>query len=187
MARLQLVGPAIALMITAALAVVFWAVMAWGLVVGERHWWRGDNSIYLWSDLAVGALAGLMILAAAGTMCLGARWMMNLRKPAWVFLAVFLALLPWSGAVLVGLPVGLWALWVLNRPNVKAAFARNAFGNTQRSVVTPWNSPAVEPQPTGPFRRKLRSMLQGMQSLFLGSRVKNNATTDWTAQGTDER
>jgi len=37
--------------------------------------------------------------------------------------ASILALLPWSPAVALGLPVGIWVLVVLHRPGVKAAFA----------------------------------------------------------------
>jgi tRNA A-37 threonylcarbamoyl transferase component Bud32 len=198
--RLQVMGPAAGMIVAAILAVIFWAGMAFTFVSVERQWWSHDklvypgvtvltnNNLYFWSDLGNGAIVAVLILAVVGLIFLGARRLMKLQGPAWVFLATILCMLPWSMAVLVGLPVGIWALFVMHRPAVKMAFARNALGNTQRAAPTPWTNPPVEQYSTGPFRQKVRSLLHGVQSLFLGSRIKNDSSgrqSPETEKGTD--
>jgi hypothetical protein len=118
----------------------------------------------------------VFILAEAGLIFVGARRLMKLQGPGWVFLAIILCMLPSSPAIIIGLPVGVWALFVINRPAVKMAFARNALGRMQGATPIPWNGLPIEQQPTGPLRRRMRSMVLGIQSLFFGSRVSPEAS-----------
>jgi hypothetical protein len=145
-------------------------------VAEDRNWWtntsRGYYGDYLQSDLGYGAVMAVFILAVVGLIFFGARRLMKLQGPAWIFVAIMLCMLPWSMAVVVGLPVSSWALFVINRPAVRLAFARNALENSQRTTPVPWTGQPIEQPPTGPFRGKLRSMVAGIQSLFFGSRVK---------------
>jgi len=180
MARLEVTGPAAGMMVTSILGVIFWAVMALTFVAEERDWWsntsRGYNGGYVVSDLGYGAIMAVFILAVAGLIFFGARRLMKLEGPTWVFLAIILCMLPWSLAFVVGFPVGIWALFVINRPAVKMAFARTALGDVLRTTPIHWNNPPIEQQPTGPFRRKMHSLFQGIQSLFIGSRVKDDSS-----------
>jgi tRNA A-37 threonylcarbamoyl transferase component Bud32 len=183
MVRLQAIGPAASLIVTGILGMIFWAAMALMFVIGKRDWWSvtyydsASHTVYLrneylWPDLGTGAIGALCLLVVVGPIFLGSRRLMKLETPGWVFLAIILCMLPWSPAVVLGLPVGIWALFVVNRPAVKMAFARHALGSRQEATPTPWNSPPIEQQPTGPFRRRMRSMLLGIQSLFVGSRAE---------------
>ena len=49
--------------------------------------------------------------------------MMNLRSYSSVMIGVIFAMLPCNAGCLLGLPFGIWALVVLNRPEVKRAFS----------------------------------------------------------------
>jgi hypothetical protein len=76
--------------------------------------------------------------------------------------------LPWSGlAWPIGLAIGIWALRVLRRPEIKLAFIH-------KKVHARLSGPPPAP-PTGPYRGKLRSMVGAVGSLFLGSRVRHEA------------
>jgi tRNA A-37 threonylcarbamoyl transferase component Bud32 len=188
MVRLQIMGPAAGMIVTAILGTIFWAGMALTFVTEERDWWSKYSVTYdpltrapivynhFWSDLATGAVAAVFILAEAGLIFVGARRLMKLQGPGWVFLAIILCMLPSSPAIIIGLPVGVWALFVINRPAVKMAFARNALGRMQGATPIPWNGLPIEQEPTGPLRRRMRSMVLGIQSLFFGSRVSPEAS-----------
>jgi hypothetical protein len=173
--RLQVVGPAAGLMVTGILGVIFWSAMALVFAAKERNWWtntsRGYYADYLPSDLGFGAVMAVLILVVIALILFGAWRLMKLQGPAWIFFAIILCMLPWSPLVVLGLPVAIWALFVVNRPAVKMAFARAALGISTAPVPTPWNLPPMEQQATGPVRRGIRSMLLGIQSLFVGSRA----------------
>jgi hypothetical protein len=195
MVRLQVMGPPAGMLVTGVLAIIFWAGNALIFAMLERNWWRGSymgyaygssgmyeyravsNFDHLLPDLAMGAILGSLVLVVGGIILFGARRLMKLQGLAWVFLAIILCMLPWSPAIIIGLPVGIWALFVINRFQVRMAFARTALGSAHGAVATPWNNPPIEQQPTGPFRRRMRSMLLGIQSLFIGSRAETPSPT----------
>jgi tRNA A-37 threonylcarbamoyl transferase component Bud32 len=173
MVRLQVIGPAAGLMLTGGLAFIQWAV-TWAiylsLLIPKIDFygiWPIVTGFCAW--LAAIIVVPLLVVS-------GARRMMKLQGLGWVYFATILGMLPWSVAFLVGLPIGIWALIVLNRPAVKMAFARNALGGTPVALTTPWTIPPVQLQLTGPFRQKVRSLFQGIRSLFIGSRLQNNST-----------
>jgi hypothetical protein len=64
-------------------------------------------------------------LALGVVLFLGSWRMMQLRSYGWAIAASIFALIPYSLASLITLPLGIWALVVLRRPEVQAAFARN--------------------------------------------------------------
>jgi len=67
-------------------------------------------------------LLGLAISLLVGY---GALQMLKLRSYGWSLAASILALIPCtSPCCVVGLPIGIWALVVLSRPEVKAALGR---------------------------------------------------------------
>jgi len=67
-------------------------------------------------------LAWLVLLTTGIVTIVGALKMMRLQSYGWAMTASVLALLPCSPAGLLGLVVGIWALVVLSRPEVKRAF-----------------------------------------------------------------
>jgi hypothetical protein len=73
--------------------------------------------------------------------------------------AALVALLPWSPAWVLGLPVGIWALVVLGRPEVIRAFLRNREGALPGPVGSP-NPPGVVPG-------KLRSWFLSIARYFV--------------------
>jgi tRNA A-37 threonylcarbamoyl transferase component Bud32 len=81
------------------------------LAAGESPIWI----VILPLTLLMGAFVGLVIIG-------GSVSMMRLRSHGWATAAATLALLPCGPAWLIGLPAGIWALWVLNTQEVKAAF-----------------------------------------------------------------
>jgi hypothetical protein len=170
--RLQVMGPAVALIVTAILALIFWAVIALTFVAEDRHWWaddsRGYNRIYLWSDLGIGAIMALLFLPAAGIIFLGARRLMRFENYSLCILAGILVMVPWSLAWPVGIGIGAWTLGVLRQPHVKLAFLGQF----------PLPSTSATPSTAGYAGGRWRSLWQGIQSLFIGSRV-DDRTRDW--------
>jgi hypothetical protein len=73
-------------------------------------------------------LAVFAQLAVGAVIIIGAIRMLRLQSYGWAMTASILALLPVSPVSLVGLVMGFWSLAVLNRRNVRAAFAENALG-----------------------------------------------------------
>jgi len=81
-----------------------------------------------------------------------ARRMENLRSYQMVVLSCVLAMLPcFSPAVLIGLPMGIWALVVLFRPEVRAAFSRGPI--SAPPILTPVLGPAPPPRRKGALRK----------------------------------
>ena len=68
-------------------------------------------------------LLALFGLTVGLTMIVGALQMMRLRSYGWAMTASILALLPLGPVGVLGLCMGIWSLYVLNQPNVRAAFA----------------------------------------------------------------
>jgi hypothetical protein len=129
-ARMDVVVPAIGLLVTGAVALLASTVtyvlvtlavqQAGGSTDGRLGWFR------------LGALA---TAAAAGLVILGAVSMLRLRSYVLAVSAAFAAMLPWSPAWILGLPLGIVALITLRKPEVMAAFlnrrraSRFAVGN----------------------------------------------------------
>lgn len=53
----------------------------------------------------------------------GARQMLRLRSYGWAVAYSVLALVPLSAGFMLGVPMGIWALFVLNRSDTQQAFA----------------------------------------------------------------
>ena len=69
------------------------------------------------------ALIGLVINFAIGIMLIvGAVQMLRMRSYGLSLFATVLALVPCNPVSLIGIPIGIWSLLVLNRGQVKAAF-----------------------------------------------------------------
>ena len=71
-------------------------------------------------------LVAIPTVLVYGLVVWGSREMQRYRSPGLARAAAVLAMMPCGPAVLVGLPVGIWALVTLNRPDVVARFDRAA-------------------------------------------------------------
>jgi hypothetical protein len=150
-AGLQVRGPAIGLGITGAFLLV--EVIVFVSNVGIR----GDLR-----DLGL-AILGILGLAAGATMIRGAVLMSQLENYRLVTAAILLAILPFSYHVLVGLPVGLWAFWVLRGPQVEAAYLL-----TKRQTARWRAASARPPHPEGRgVAAAVRSAWGSMLSMFV--------------------
>lgn len=128
-AAAQVSGPATGLVVTASLGAVanlfglFWNLFATGLTPPSP----GMNPelerfIRLFSG-TLGVIGALVAIIVAGLILYGALKMKKLQSYGWAMTATILALVPCvSPCCLVGLPIGIWALVVLLRPEVKAQF-----------------------------------------------------------------
>ena len=73
-------------------------------------------------QMVVGVISSIIGLCFAGMIIFGAIKMKQVDNYGLAMTASILALLPCWNCCLIGLPIGIWALVVLNRPEVKAAF-----------------------------------------------------------------
>jgi len=126
----QVRGPAIGLIVTAVLGFVANALgIVWNLfATGIETARPGVNPdmerfIRMFSG-TMGIICGLVAMVVAGLIVYGALKMKKLESYGWAMTATILALVPCvSPCCLVGLPIGIWALIVLLKPEVKAQFA----------------------------------------------------------------
>jgi len=122
-------GPAIGLIVTAILGLVANFGMAVWMVVSSgtaslpagmppelKHVLPNLTGIFGVASAMLGGVMSVLVLY-------GASRMKKLRSYGWAMTATILALVPCtSPCCLVGLPIGIWALVVLMKPEVKAAF-----------------------------------------------------------------
>ncbi|MFO0905200.1 MAG: hypothetical protein U0939_19490 [Pirellulales bacterium] len=123
-------GPAIGLMVTAGIGIAFQvlalAMNVLGVGVGAAAA-GGDNGGPEGAQLMVQGVAG-MVGAVIGiivgiVIIMGALKMKNLQSYGFAMAAAIIAAVPCvSPCCLIGLPVGIWAVMVLNDPYVKQSF-----------------------------------------------------------------
>ncbi len=106
-------------------------------------------------------------LAAGIILIIGGVYLKNREAYLWAVAASVLAMLPWSPAVIIGLPLGLWALLTLRRREVRAAFRHAGVGEEPNARALDEKAPT----PAGPVRRKVRSFFGSLRSLIFASRV----------------
>jgi ABC-type proline/glycine betaine transport system permease subunit len=130
-AREAVSGPAIGLMVTGILGIIGAIV---GLVANliqtgmaaEQAERDGDQlqdfqKLLMMSEAVIVGVAILQFILYA-LVLLGALRMKALQSYGMAMTSSILALMPCSLCCLVGLPIGIWSLMTLNRPEVKAAF-----------------------------------------------------------------
>ncbi|MCS7089487.1 MAG: DUF4339 domain-containing protein [Verrucomicrobiota bacterium] len=135
LAKDRVYGPAVGLLVTAgfgALAnvlAVFWYVMGMPFVD-----WHGEANARLAEAVSrlsssLGIMSAVLGLGVAALVAYGAVEMMKLRSFGWAMAASILAIVPCtSPCCLLGVPIGIWALMVLYRPEVQVAFGRPVTG-----------------------------------------------------------
>ena len=83
-----------------------------------------QNEEELWGTVVVWTAVGVLTAAVGVVILVGAGRMARLESHSWAMTAGVLACLPiLNWCCCVGLPVGLWAIAVLGRPEVQDAFA----------------------------------------------------------------
>jgi hypothetical protein len=100
-------------------------------------------------------------------MLAGAFQMLRVRSHRLCVAAALLAVLPWSLAWPIGLPAGIWALVVLARPEVMAAFLDQRRGASA--------GPTGASEATGEGAGKLHSWLRSFAGYFLTTRPGTRA------------
>jgi len=86
------------------------------------------NFAMVWLDtpgrLGVLVVAVMAAATAVGTILIIGAWqMLRLRSFSWAVAGSVLALVPLSAGFMLSVPMGIWALFVLKRPDVQMAFA----------------------------------------------------------------
>ena len=122
----KLKGPAMGLIATAVIGsltqIVSLLANVLGAGLGAMGGGDGGGMLNLFSG-GVGILFNLIGLAVAGLIGYGAMQMMKVTKYNLCMAASVVAIIPCvSPCCIIGLPIGIWALVVLNQPDVKAAF-----------------------------------------------------------------
>jgi hypothetical protein len=128
---LQMVqGPAIGLMVTAGLGLVMCALgivmnLA-GVTMGAMGGQQQSQDVPAWVNMMSGGLgivSSLLGIIMSVVILLGALKMKKLENYTFAIIATVIAMVPCiSPCCFVGLPIGIWALVVLNKPEVKGAF-----------------------------------------------------------------
>jgi hypothetical protein len=161
MVQLQTRGPAAGLFVTATLSLVQGIIV---IPLAEEVF--GNPELVL-------VVFGLF-LALVGVVIVGAVKLARCQGYEWVMMAIILVMLPLGYHFLIGFPIGFWALVVLRRPEVKAAFARN-LRRAQRAERGP--AKAATPQLIGPRRQPVRSFFRSVLSMFVSRPEMGGQTT----------
>ena len=123
-------GPAIALIVLGALGILFalFGLLAKGLLLDVyRSALPPDQYQRVEAAMKANTIMqmafSLVALLVSGFVLYGGFQMMNLRNRTLVMIASVVAMIPCIGpCCLIGVPVGIWALVVISKPDVKAAF-----------------------------------------------------------------
>ncbi len=121
----QLKGPAVSLMATAGIGAAF-QVLGLGmnlLGAGMGAFARGTEGMPSMLSGGFGAVINVIGLIMSVVVFMGASKMKNAESYGFAMAAAIIAMVPCvSPCCLLGLPFGIWALIVLLKPEVKAAF-----------------------------------------------------------------
>jgi hypothetical protein len=118
-------GPAIGLMATAGIGAAFQVL---GLLLnllgtGMGAIAGGQEALGSMMSGGIGILSSLIGLAMSVVVFMGASKMKNLQSYGFAMAATVIAMIPCIGpCCILGLPIGIWALVILLKPEVKGAF-----------------------------------------------------------------
>jgi hypothetical protein len=123
----QVSGPSIGLLVTGILGAVFSLVGFISLAIGTSlsHFWVEEFPEYFerFYERSFALGSSLVEIFIAAFIVYAALKMRDLQQWGLAVAASILAMLPCiSPCCIIGLPIGIWALVVLTRPEVKAAF-----------------------------------------------------------------
>lgn len=124
----QVNGPAIGLIVTAALNILLSLIRILGAIVGfgmsaMQHTGNREIDRIISMSGAIGGVFGAVGVLCAVVILMGGIKMRKLENRGLCLTAAILAVIPCtSPCCLVGIPLGIWALVVLSKPEVKGAF-----------------------------------------------------------------
>jgi hypothetical protein len=126
-AAAQLVkGPAIGLIVTAVLGALVQIASLIMHLAGATFPAHNEMPNQAWVSFmsgTVGAIASVIGLIVSVVILLGALKMQKLQNYGFAMAASIIAMIPcFSPCCLLGLPIGIWAIIVLSKPEVKSAF-----------------------------------------------------------------
>lgn len=123
----QVSGPAIGLLITGIIGAVFSLASFFSISLGtglSTLWWEGIPDRYeeLWEG-ALGIGGSLIAVCVAAFIIYAALKMRELSQWGLAVAASVLAMIPCiSPCCIIGLPIGIWSLIVLTKPDIRATF-----------------------------------------------------------------
>lgn len=122
-------GPAIGLIVTAALGFVAtiigvaWNILGAGMGMNQPGVDPEMQKFVTMFSGTMGVVSGILGFVVSGLILFGALKMKKCQSYGWAMAASILAVIPCiSPCCLVGIPIGIWALVVLSKPEVKAQF-----------------------------------------------------------------
>jgi tRNA A-37 threonylcarbamoyl transferase component Bud32 len=154
--RRRLKIPAIGLMISGAINIPCLFLLIVGIVTRRFAGLIPSVGIFV-----IASVTGVFIMS-------GARRMRRLHSYGWAVTTAILAVLPLSFGFMIGVPMGIWALVVLNRSDVQAAFA--AIAKKKRGTKTTHESQSAlrTPARDTPVSRVRRVGLLSLIAAILG-------------------
>ncbi|MGH7992085.1 MAG: protein kinase domain-containing protein [Limisphaerales bacterium] len=136
----MIAAPAVGLMVAA-----LWKILSAAMALFFLAGWFSDQWLGAFKDLGIGSFSHWSTLASfsivlfkvvPGLLILfGAFQMLRLRSYAWALTAAILSVVACS---LIGLPMGIWALIVLARQDVRETFARQSQPQPVSTGIWPW-------------------------------------------------
>ena len=123
----QVNGPATGLIVTGILAIVLSVlgilINVFGIAVfqGIGGASGSDAAMNMFSG-TIGLVSNVLGIGAGIVILMGALKMKRLESHGFAMAASIVALVPCFGCYVVGIPIGIWSLVVLNKPEVKGAF-----------------------------------------------------------------
>jgi hypothetical protein len=123
----QVSGPSTGLLITGIIGAIFSLVTFFSLIIGaglSTMFWDDIPEVYgeIWEG-AAGMGSSFVGILVAGFIIYAALKMKDLNQWGLAIAASILAIIPCiSPCCIIGLPIGIWCLVVLTKPEIKAAF-----------------------------------------------------------------
>jgi hypothetical protein len=122
----QVNGPAIGLIVVAVLGVILQITSLIFNLVGASFLANARMPNEAWVNMfsgAIGVVSNIIGILMSGLILFGAMKMKKLESYGLAMTASIIAMIPcFSPCCLIGLPIGIWALVVLAKPEVKSAF-----------------------------------------------------------------
>ena len=121
----QVSGPATGLQVPAGIG-IHWqivSILIHILGMGANATLGGDNKMLAMFSGTIGIVFGVIGIIIGAVVFMGGSKMKSLQSYGFVMTAAILAMIPClSPCCLLGLPIGIWAVIVLVKPEVKASF-----------------------------------------------------------------
>jgi hypothetical protein len=126
MAADQVSGPAIGLIVVAILGVIVQIAALIFNLVGASFLASSQMPKEAWANMfsgTIGVVSGIICILMGGLILFGALKMKKLESYGLAMAASIIAMIPCiSPCCFIGLPIGIWAVVVLSKPEVKSAF-----------------------------------------------------------------